>query len=641
MRKLYILLFVFFNSFAFAQSLSVKKIDSLKMATTKGDVKNRCTSLLLLSDEYSNSDLNRALKYAKLSLEKANSAKNDTLIAISYNSIANTFQYKSELDSALFFHKKALHHRKKIKDTIGIADSYNNLGIAYDSKGLFSESLHNYFRALYFYDKKKDLEKLAMTYTNIGIIYKTQKEYQKAFQYYKKANELYKKTKDDFGITVSSGNLGSILIDFGKYKESIKYSEIAKEGYEKMGYDRYVGYPVSNIAVVYDSLHRFDEAKNYYIEAIKLHEKYLNSYEVANICNAYAKCLIKQKKFKESILISNKSKEFSKKVNAFFLEVNANHNLAKAYAALGNFKEAYHHSNLYTTGTDSLFKTEKTKAIFELETKYNTEKKEKLLIQKEAEAKQRNALLIVLLVLVISAIVLGYLFYRQQKLKNRQQQQEFQLKSAIAQIETQNKLQDQRLSISRDLHDNIGAQLTFIISSVDNIKYVFDLENTKLDSKLQSISNFTKSTIVELRDTIWAMNNDEISFEDLKMRIFNFIEKAKIATEEIEFKFNIDENLSQQKFTSVKGMNVYRTIQEAINNSIKYAKATEIVIDVKSIGNEINIIISDNGIGFDENAIVPGNGLQNIRKRIKDIGGSFVLQSELEKGTTISLTVPK
>lgn len=641
MRKLCILFFVLFNSMIMAQGLSQKQIDSLKIAAKKGNANNKCVSLLMLSDEYSNNDLKVSLHYAKLSLREAKAVKSDTLLAVSYNSMANAYQYQSKLDSALFFHKKALYHREKIKDSIGIADSYNNMGITYDSMGLFSEALHSYFRALYLYDKKKDLEKLAMTYTNIGIIYKTQKEYKKAFQYYKKANDLYLEIKSDFGITVSSGNLGSILIDFGHYEESVKYSQIAKEGYEKMGYDRYVGYPLSNIAVVYDSLHRFEEANENYIEAIKLHEKYLNSYEVANICNAYAKCLIKQKKFKESILISDKAKEFSKKVNAFFLEVNANHNLAVANSKLGNFEEAYKYSNLYTTGIDSLFKTEKTKAIFELETKYNTEKKEKLLIQKEAEVKQRNALLIVLSVLVISAILLGNLFYRQQKLKNKQQKQEFQLKSAIAQIETQSKLQEQRLSISRDLHDNIGAQLTFIISSVDNIKYVFDLENTKLDGKLQSISNFTKSTIVELRDTIWAMNNDEISFEDLKMRIFNFIEKAKIATEEIEFKFNIDENLSQQKFTSIKGMNVYRTIQEAINNSIKYAKATEITIDVKSIGNEISILVSDNGIGFDENEIVLGNGLQNIRKRIKDIGGTFALQSKINKGTIISLTVPK
>lgn len=641
MPKLYILFFLLFSSLIKAQGLSQQEIDSLKKVATKGNLNSRCNSLLLLSEEYSNTNLRVALQYAKSSLKKAQEAQNDTLIGLSYNSVANVFQYKSELDSALFFHKKALHHRKKINDSIGIADSYNNIGITYDSMGLFSESLNNYFRALYYYDNKKDYEKLAMTYTNIGIIYKMQKEYGKTYQYYKKANELYKKIQSDFGITVSSGNLGSILIDFGKYNESIKYSKIAKEGYENLGYDRYLGYPISNIAIVYDSLHKFKEANKNYVEAIQLHEKYLNSYEVANICNAYAKCLIKQKKFQESIVISNKSKEFSKKVNAFFLEVNANHNLAVANSKLGNFQEAYKYSNLYTTGIDSLFKAEKTKAIFELETKYNTEKKEKLLIQKDAEAKQRNALLIILVVLVVSAIILGYLFYRQQKLKNRQQQQEFQLKSAIAQIETQNKLQEQRLSISRDLHDNIGAQLTFIISSVDNIKYVFDLKNTKLDGKLQSISNFTRSTIVELRDTIWAMNNNEISFEDLKMRIFNFIEKAKIATEEIEFRFNIDENLSQLKFTSLKGMNLYRTIQEAINNSIKYSEASEIEIDVKSFGDKICINILDNGIGFDENTIVHGNGLQNIKKRIKDIGGTFILQSEIGKGTAVELTVPQ
>ncbi|HCY83071.1 MAG TPA: two-component sensor histidine kinase, partial [Xanthomarina gelatinilytica] len=102
---------------------------------------------------------------------------------------------------------------------------------------------------------------------------------------------------------------------------------------------------------------------------------------------------------------------------------------------------------------------------------------------------------------------------------------ETELKEALIKIETQNKLQDQRLRISRDLHDNIGAQLTFIISSLDNLKYGFKLPDN-LNDKLKYISEFTSSTIYELRDTIWAMNKSEISFEDLQSRISNFIEKA-------------------------------------------------------------------------------------------------------------------
>lgn len=122
--------------------------------------------------------------------------------------------------------------------------------------------------------------------------------------------------------------------------------------------------------------------------------------------------------------------------------------------------------------------------------------------------------------------VLGYLLYNQQKLKNRQLQKESELKEALARIETQNKLQDQRLKISRDLHDNIGAQLTFIISSIENLQYGFEIKNEKLTKKLQDISAFTKETIYELRDTIWAMNKSEISLEDLQTRISNFVENA-------------------------------------------------------------------------------------------------------------------
>jgi signal transduction histidine kinase len=288
-----------------------------------------------------------------------------------------------------------------------------------------------------------------------------------------------------------------------------------------------------------------------------------------------------------------------------------------------------------------MIQTATLKLTSEMETKYQTAKKEKQLIEQEAEAQQKNYILIALTILAIFIALIGFLIFRQQKLKNKQQEQEFQLKSAIAQIETQNQLQEQRLSISRDLHDNIGAQLTFIISSVDNIKYAFDIENVKLDSKLKSISNFTKSTIIELRDTIWAMNSNEIMFEDLRARILNFIEKAKEARNEIDFKFTIDDRLNQMQLSSIFGMNIYRTIQEAVNNAVKYSEADQISIDIQKIDNEIQIVITDNGIGFDKTTIEKGNGLVNMERRIEDIGGVFSLHSEHNKGTSITILLKK
>jgi signal transduction histidine kinase len=130
-------------------------------------------------------------------------------------------------------------------------------------------------------------------------------------------------------------------------------------------------------------------------------------------------------------------------------------------------------------------------------------------------------------ILFCFGIIISFLVYRTLKLKNKQQKQEYELKYAIEEIAHQNKLQEQRLSISRDLHDNIGAQLTFIISSIETLKQAFNIKDEKINNKLTSISNFTKDTITELRDTIWAMNHSEIDFNEIRNRILNFVEKAE------------------------------------------------------------------------------------------------------------------
>ncbi|MBK9223842.1 MAG: ATP-binding protein [Flavobacterium sp.] len=138
-----------------------------------------------------------------------------------------------------------------------------------------------------------------------------------------------------------------------------------------------------------------------------------------------------------------------------------------------------------------------------------------------------------------------------------------------------------------------------------------------MDTKLQGISAFARSTILELRDTIWAMNNNEIHFEDLRARILDFIEKAKIAKEDIDFKFTIEDSLHQEKLSSITGMNIYRTIQEAVNNAIKYADASLITIEVKTIEDKITIYIQDNGKGFEEDKVEKGNGLLNMQRELK------------------------
>ncbi|MCT4629422.1 ATP-binding protein [Winogradskyella sp.] len=277
---------------------------------------------------------------------------------------------------------------------------------------------------------------------------------------------------------------------------------------------------------------------------------------------------------------------------------------------------------------------------------HSVEKQKQILIQRAKSAEQslviqkRNYQIFSFTTIVIVLSLISFLFYNQKRFRTQQSRKESELKNALIRIETQNKLQEQRLRISRDLHNTICAQLTFIISSIDNLKYGFEIKNEKLIRKLETISSFTSGAIYELRDSIWAMNKSEITFEDLQTRISNYIDKAHLYDTKVQFVFNVEDSVDiSKKFTSVEGMNIHRVTQEAIQNSLKYARASKIKVNVSK--NILNYVfkISDNGIGFDIASVKSGNGFNTMRQRISSIGGELKINSKENQGTEIIVTV--
>ena len=535
---------------------------------------------------------------------------------------------------------------------------------------------------------------MCYVYHNMSKAYNKQGKYDKAIKVLILGLKVAEKENNEYWTNHFTTSISLNYHDFESYEKGVYYGLKAVKLAENAKKDSYgkMTFALNTLAINYDDWNKPEKALYYHYKNVNL-SKGKDTLALASTYNNIGNTLLKQKKFSEaqkwfnrSLVITNVNVKDKPKDAVYYYNYSTIYtNLAAIAYQLDDFEKAenlfdkaefyaknskdaeklrdfYQHFYLfnkkrgnlektidsqekYLILRDSVFKTERAETFAELEAKYQNEKKEKelinsksLIIQKDLETKQKNSQLIIASILALGFLVIGFLFYRQQKLRNIQQEQEFKLKSAISKIETQNKLQEQRLSISRDLHDNIGAQLTFIISSVDSVKYGFDITNEKLDNKLTNISSFAKETIVELRDTIWAMNSNEISFEDLEGRIHNFIEKAKEAKDDITFSFEIDKNLATKKLSSVEGMNVYRTIQEAINNSLKYAKATHIKIEAVKEANQTKITVSDDGIGFNEAEINYGNGLNNMKKRINEIDGKLTISSS-EKGTSIEVLI--
>ena len=234
--------------------------------------------------------------------------------------------------------------------------------------------------------------------------------------------------------------------------------------------------------------------------------------------------------------------------------------------------------------------------------------------------------------------MLGLIFYLQQRTKRKQEAHEFALKAEIAEIQTQNMLQEQRISISRDLHDNIGSHLTFIISSINNLMFKYKNQNDTLVEQLRKIEAFAAETIAELRDTIWAMDVVNFQFDDLKNRLIGFIEKQKSVNPDFKIEFEVDEQQTEPVLNSFAGITIYRIIQEFTNNTLKHAKATKLNIRITQENDSLHINLNDNGIGFDMETCSRGHGLYNMEKRCQELNGEISIHSEPGNGTAVNLT---
>ena len=229
---------------------------------------------------------------------------------------------------------------------------------------------------------------------------------------------------------------------------------------------------------------------------------------------------------------------------------------------------------------------------------------------------------IVLSIITIILLIIGFVSFigfvkTRKKLKTEQ---------------AENQIKEERLRISKELHDNIGARLTHIISSLD-----VEMYRNKNDNKsIETINSFARDTMSQLRETIWAVSDKAIFFSEFATRIEQYIEQINDLTQSnILFNQSVT---SDFELNPVQTINYYRIVQEAINNSVKYSEADAIKVRIVQNDNEITIEISDNGNGFDINSTRMGTGIKGMKNRAEEVGSLLKITSS-KTGTKIELTI--
>jgi signal transduction histidine kinase len=154
---------------------------------------------------------------------------------------------------------------------------------------------------------------------------------------------------------------------------------------------------------------------------------------------------------------------------------------------------------------------------------------------------------------------------------------------------------------------------------------------------LDALKNFSKDALTDLRSTIWAMKQEDGDLEKLVLRINETAQKLNSTLTETSIKVmnNIDENILLK---STQMLNLFRIVQEALQNAVKYSGAASIIIEFNKIASGFELNINDNGNGFNINSLSNGNGLNNMKTRCEQSGGKFNLISS-DNGTTINCQI--
>ena len=206
-------------------------------------------------------------------------------------------------------------------------------------------------------------------------------------------------------------------------------------------------------------------------------------------------------------------------------------------------------------------------------------------------------------------------------------------KQRLRNLEANYRLQLERERIARELHDNVGSQLTYLINTIDD-----NHETLSEGEEASKLSNFARTAMQELRDTIWALDKKDLLVEELENKIRQLVRLYKDKKSPVKLEWTTERPGTW--INPLKALNIYRIVQEALNNADKYSKAPEIIVKAEQLDSRIELSILDNGNGFELEKVTEGYGLKNMKKRAEEMHGEIEILTEPHKGTMIRLHVP-
>src|SRR5690554_6537241 len=541
---------------------------------------------------WNRNELDSVIVYSNMAVENLHPVEEQRPDIEVYNLLANAYYYKGELDTAITYYLKVAEILEDGGNPVHLGYLYSNIATLLggtDNNAQHLEYLHKSYKLL---NENNDERFIATVASNLGLGYYHTKDTINAIKWSEKALELSELSNDLTAKTQAHLTLSFLDKNPNKSLEnaelSVKYADELKDGtHQARAYYRYAG--------VLNQIGKPEKALDYAEQAVNLAQE-IGDYVTLPL---------------------------------------AAHTAAHISFSIGEKEKAADYFRAYTIIKDSISTNENARVINEIQTKYETEKKEKQIAEQELKIQKQhsNLLLAILGGALLISILGGAIFYnkrkQQAKLKQLQQEKENAILNSFILGEER-----ERKRISHELHDSVAAMIGAAKMSLESIPH---LPQDKRMEQLAKVERILERSHADVRHIAHNLLPTVLEKEGLIPATKHFV--SEINETKLVNIFITDKDSKAEKLSPQLQLMLFRVIQELVNNIIKHSQAQNAEIIFSNSPTGLQIEISDDGIGYDNDNTTGNQGLYSITQRLKSIGGNFKITKIKSGGTQAKVEV--
>ena len=619
------------------------EIDSLKLLVDKQTADTARVNILYeLTYQLFSHSMDSAFVYARQCHTIGRKVNNPELQCKSWSIMGTCYLYMNEYDSSEYYYNRALEITRQHHIPEKASALFTNMGVLYKRQGKLDKAIEQYLEGLAVDDVNDQYYGGVIKRINIANLYSSQGDLEGGIRYSEEALELIPLVEHEARDRMHSlllNNLGTIYLQDSMWDRALYYFEESLVINRKINNQNEIARNLHNIGTLKEKIGEARQGLPLLLDALKIREQVDDRVGLIETHMELGTTYSKMNDNATSQVHFDRAIQIAEEIDDLSLLSETYRAQSDEYNRLGNHDLALNALKKSITYHDSLQQQIDQQTKIEMEAKYQTARKDAqlaasdLLISKRTN--QRNMYLAAGAILLLG---LFYLFDRNKKNKKLSEEKLDNLKKYQKILAMDAMLQgqeDERKRIAQDLHDGLGSLLAAARLQMHTIQR----EIEKM-GELQLVGK-TEKLIDTACDEVRRISHDMMPSVLLE---HGFLEAIKDLVEELKTEHELlirYEVKGTPNLDDATTLNVYRIIQEILQNAVKHAHANIIELDITCTSELLAISITDDGVGFDPTRIQSdGIGLKNIRSRVNYLNGKLSFDSHDQKGCQYKIHIP-